>query len=171
MTEEKKELQAEYKDLYDKNPSNAWNEDKLKELIEAKKDSPEEEEYEVDPNKTYTFELQGEYAEMNRVQIQPEVSTMCAVTQKRRMLRLCQYEDSQFLDSQEDDAKPYDMPITITRGSVSIDGKDAFKIKFLLASDYIFGKKSILRENESSKNMFKLKDEQKVQQRVRNFRS
>lgn len=158
VSEEKKQLQEEYKELYGKNPAPMWGEDKLKELLEQKQTSSEQDLFKISPKKVYEFRLQGEYVERNRQQIQPETNAWCEKTKSRRVLRLCQYEESPWKDEQSEDAKTYDRPLTFVMGVLKVDGRDAFKIRHLINCDQIAGKANILQENMRYRDVFNLRD-------------
>jgi hypothetical protein len=161
VSEEKKELQDEYRELYGKNPAPMWNEDKLRELIELKQTPSEQDLFVINPKKIYEFRLQGAYKTRNRQQIQPETNAWCEKTKQRRVLRLCQYEESPWKDEQSEGAKTYDRPLTFVKGVLRVDGRDAFKIRHLINCDQIAGKAVVLQENLKYKDVFYLRDEEK----------
>lgn len=155
---EKEELQEKYKSLYGKKAFAGWDEEKLKELIAEKEsaESDERPEFEIDPDKTYVFKLVGEHAP---VSFYPStMKTYDEFTKRSRQIRVCSIEESPYVDEQADDAEEDFKPIIFTEGELRISGKDANRIKYLLATDSIKGKGKTLPENQHLVNRFELED-------------
>lgn len=118
----------------------------------------------IDPNQTYEFVLNGKFASRQR-QIIPQTSKIwCEQTQTIRQIRMCAFEDSIYVDEQSEHAKPDSRPLGFTNGVLRIKGIDAYKIKYLMARDGFSGKKKVLPQNESEKNMYSLRDVQAEEQ-------
>lgn len=165
MTEKKKELQEKYKEVYGKRPSPAWDEVKLQEMIDNFQEEEEvskKEEFEIDPNETYEFELIGKYATGKTYQIQQEAKVWDEDTKSIRRVRLAPFEDSPYVDEQREDTNVSSRPLTFSYGKLSIKGTDAYKIKYLRSLDSIEGKEKVLPENMGEKNLFRMIDKAKV---------
>lgn len=90
-------------------------------------------EIKIDPKKTYNFKLnkehKGQYIVMGRTKVWDEES------QSIRIIRLTSNYETPYEDEQGDDAIPATTSITFKRGLANISGREANKIRYLLAHD------------------------------------
>ena len=155
--DKKKELQEEYKELYGKGAVISWNEATLEEKISEKKNPKEEEDgIVIDPNKTYVFKLKGEFAPVSFYPT--EMETYDVVSKRSRKIRCVSIADSPYVDEQDADSTEDDKPIVFTEGGLQLQGTEANRIKYLLASDSIVGKEKTLPKNGHLANRFELED-------------
>lgn len=91
------------------------------------------EELTIDPNKTYVFKLnkehKGHYVVMGRTKVWDEDKKTI------RIIRLTNNYESPFEDEQGEDAIPNTSAITFIKGMAKISGREASKIRYLLAHD------------------------------------
>lgn len=163
MTEKKKELQEKYKEVYGKRPSPAWDEVKLQEMIDnfqEEDEDPKKDELNIDPSKSYTFRLKGDYAPI--WYFPSKMKTWDDDKKKSRAIRVVSIEDSPYVDEQDEDAKSDSKSIIFTNGKLILQGTEKSRIKYLLASDGISGKKTILPENMHLKDKFELENKELV---------
>lgn len=157
---EKKELQEKYEELFGKKAFGGWNEEQLQEKIDAFEEDkkPKKEEFKIDPNETYEFELIGKFASGKTYQIQQESKVWDEETKSIRRVRLAPFEDSPYVDEQREDTTVSSRPISFSYGKLNVKGTDAFKIKYLRALDSIEGKEKTLPENAGERNLFRMID-------------
>lgn len=111
--------------------------------------------FEIDP------ELDYEFTRLDGFENQKLIPTSATVWdefyQKRRQIRYCPSEESPYLDEQDELAK-LGVSIQFRGKSMSVNGKEANKIKYLLAYDGNVDKKVILDENQILKGLYKMRD-------------
>lgn len=159
---DKKDLQKEYEELHHKKPFAGWNEKELQERIDLfREDKPEqmkEEEFNIDPNKTYTFKMKEPFSSVVFFPM-----TMETWDGKRiRTIRCSATEESPYVDEQDEKATVDKTPIIINRGELIVQGTDSIRIKYILASDYIAGKEKTLPKNQNIAQTIELYDEGEV---------
>jgi len=167
--EEKKQLQNQYEELYDKKAFAGWDVDKLKELIAEKQPTATKKEkpdnnyigtMKIDAGKIYQFRQTGK---KEGVSFLPRTAKVwCEVQNKVREIRYCKTEESPYVDEQGKEAKAERLPLTFKDGMLDLDGSNQAGIKFLLAWDAIQGKKKILPQNSSIQNKYYLLDTEAI---------
>lgn len=157
-----KELREKYKSLYGKLPAPAWKEDKLQEMIDnfdgevLKVDELPDDYIKIDPNETYVFKL-VEYSDANKY-FPTEMNTFDEKEGRIRKIRCSALEDSPYVDEQTAEAKRDSIDIFFVRGEYRVRGVEANRIKYLLASDLISGKKQHCPENRAIAGTIQLED-------------
>lgn len=170
--EEKKELSAQYRAIFGKNPAPVWSAETIREKIEQGVEKPNQVKKEdsdrmfkgiyIDPKKSYIFKLASK--DNPRVLIPKEAEVWCEDTQQPRKIRLCRTESSPYVDEQNPNAKVDETEILVfeqkySDGCILIrDGRNANYIKYLLAFDGWSGKEEVLKQNQSLKGLYELVD-------------
>lgn len=153
----KKELQEKYKEIYGKSPFGGWDVEELQKRI-SEKDSESYDDFDIDPNQTYEFELQRN-KEAKHI-IETEAVAWDEKTQKIRNIRYCKTEESVFVDEQSDFATRERETIMFTSPILRVSGQDRAKIKYLLMYDSNGDKKQVCPKNIKSKNLYRLRNKE-----------
>lgn len=169
--DKKEELKKKYEDLYGKKAYHGWDEATLQEKIdsfdgeqeeekpkqaEAKKASDPVMDFEIDPNKEYTFDLQRRTEARHNIPTTARV--WCEATDSIREIRYVKTEESPYVDEQEPSAKVEREQIKFNSKSLIISGHEQAKIRYLLAYDANGDKGKILPASNPIKNLYKLRD-------------
>lgn len=158
--DKKKELQEKYEELYSKKAFAGWDEEKLEDMISKKEDEPQSKSKKdsvvIDPNKTYTFKLKGDFAPVSFYPT--EMEAYDSGSKRSRQIRCVSIEDSPYVDEQDGGSKEDETPIVFTGGVLQLSGTQTNRIKYLLASDSIAGKDKTLPKNSHLANRFELED-------------
>lgn len=89
--------------------------------------------FKIDPNKKYEFRLDRPHGGIYVVT--GNTRAWDIETERIRTIRLCRNDDTPYEDEQREDAVVDGTGITFKEGKAIIDGKEAYKINFLLAHD------------------------------------
>ena len=113
---------------------------------------------EIDPTKTYRFELTTPH--QGRFIIPRESMVRDVENRKNRKVRLSQTAESPYLDEQDEDDMTSEELIQFVSGVLEVNGLDAYKVKYLLSLDYNIDK----GDQITTKPMFRYKliDEEQV---------
>lgn len=113
-------------------------------------------EIEIDPNKTYTFELLPAFAKSTQFGFANISEVFDTETGRRRKMRYVPHYDSIWMDEQPSDhIELSDYPINFYRGRKQVSGKDKMMILFLMKHD-----RNVANENPISTRgpVFKIAD-------------
>jgi len=167
--DEKKELQLKYEEVFHKLPFHGWSieqlEEKIKEKMSGEKQSvakPAKNIFkgvEIDPKKTYNFKSIG--IESPRIILAREMQTWDDELGIERTIRLCDTEQSPYVDEQEENARLTNTMLSLDGGNYNVSGMKANIIRYILASDFIKGKSQVIPENEGFRNLIELEDTQR----------
>lgn len=108
----------------------------------------------IDPDAIYEFTL---HRDEQRRHIPSTARVWDEHEQRIRQVKLTQTEDSPYLDEQDPEART--LPSLIfNKGKLTLTGREANKIKYLLALDGNSAKEKVLPENRREKGLFSLRD-------------
>lgn len=166
--EKKKELSLKYEELYNKRPHHTWDEEKLQTLINEAGSVETAKEVkgnvfmgiEIDPRKDYEFKLK--HKQNARSILSNEAKVWDDEKGATRLIKLCSTENSPYVDEQSDGAIPDRTVLCFNNGQMIVNGREANKIKYLLAFDGYDKKSKVLNENMYLKDMYELVDKGKI---------
>lgn len=112
-----------------------------------------------DKSRMYRFELIGSGKNHKGRYIIPTESTVYDEEIGYREVRLSPTENSPYVDEQRDNARASNQTIIFSKGRLSISGREAYKLNYLMALDHNADKK-----NAKAKSIYKYRliDEEKV---------
>lgn len=113
--------------------------------------------FKINPDKTYTFQLQTE--SQGQVTLPKQVKVWDEAKGKLRTIRYSKTEESPYLDEQDEGAEMERSEVKFNKGLLVVSGRNAPLINYLLAFDGNSEKDKINPSNKHYKGMYRLENE------------